>query len=455
MRWKTNPKAFVTEALRATPEDWQVKALDMIAQHDRVAIRSGHGVGKTTLIAWIALWFLLTRIPTRVPITANSQDQLRDVVWPALAQWARELPGQLRNELDLAAERVSLKAAPEEGFAVARTASRDRPEALQGFHSENMLFVLEEASGIPEEVILVAQGALSTPGAKVLMVGNPTRGAGYFYDAFHGLRDRWVCLHVSSEDVERARGHIEDIAARYGKDSNQYRVRVLGEFPIEDDDVVIPLHLCEAAMGRAVEPLSTHRIVWGVDVARFGDDRSALAKRQGNTLLEPVKVWANKDIMQTAGIVMDEWNGTWDEDKPKEILVDAIGLGAGVADRLKELGLPIRSINVAERPASRDRYERLRDELWFRAREWLEARDCAMPDDAALIAEITDVRYEYRSTGKIKVESKDQMKERALRSPDLGDAFVLTFAAGLERKDEHVRDRYARKRKGKRSAWAA
>lgn len=450
-----SPKAFVTEALRATPEPWQAEALDKVARHDRIAIRSGHGVGKTTFLAWIVLWFMLTRIPSQIPVTANSQDQLRDVVWTALAQWARELPGQLREELDIGAERISLKNAPDQGFAVARTASKDRPEALQGFHAENMMFVLEEASGIPEEVIVVAQGALSTPGAKVVMVGNPTRGAGYFFDAFHSLRERWCCMHVSSEDVSRARGHIEDIIARYGKESNQYRVRVLGEFPIEDDDVVIPLHLCEAATERQVEPLDSYRIVWGLDVARFGDDRCALAKRQGNALLECIKPWQNKDIMQTAGIVMDEWNKTWPEDKPKEILVDAIGLGAGVADRLRELGLPAHAINVAERPSSRDRYERMRDELWFRAREWLEARDCVMPDDAALIAELTDVRYTFRSTGKIKVESKDEMKERALKSPDLADAFVLTFAAGLDRKDEHVRDRYSRKAKRKASAWAA
>lgn len=445
----------MTEVLKATPEAWQAEALELIANHDRVAIRSGHGIGKTTLLAWVALWFILTRAPTRIPITANSQDQLRDVVWPTIGQWARELPGPLRAELEISAERVFLKAAPDEGFAVARTASKDRPEALQGFHAKHMLFVIEEASGIPEEVILVAQGALSTPGAKVLMVGNPTRGAGFFFDAFHSLRERWACQHVSSEDVPRARGHIEDIAVRYGRDSNQYRVRVLGDFPIEDDDVVIPLHLCEAATKRDVEPMDRYRVVWGLDVARYGDDRCALAKRRGNILCEPIKPWRNKDTMQTAGIVMDEWKRTFKEDRPSEILVDAIGLGAGVADRLHELGLPVRSVNVAERPSSRDRYERLRDELWFRAREWLEARDCAIPDDAALIAELTDVRFEYRSTGKIKVESKAEMKERALKSPDLADAFVLTFMAGLDRKDEHVRDRYSRKPKQHRSAWAA
>jgi hypothetical protein len=173
---------------------------------------------------------MLTRFPFKIPITANSQDQLRDVVWPELRKWRDKLPDPLRVEIDVTAERLFLKSAPE-AFAVARTASKDNPEALQGFHEDNLLFVIEEASGIEDIVFEVAQGALSTPGAKVVMCANPTRTSGYFYDTHHALRPRWKTMRVNSEDVPRARGHIEDIIAKYGKDSNAYRVRVLGEFP--------------------------------------------------------------------------------------------------------------------------------------------------------------------------------------------------------------------------------
>lgn len=432
----------MTGVLRATPEPWQAEALKLIGKHNRIAIRSGHGVGKTAFLSWITLWFLTTRRPCKIPITANSQDQLRDIVWPEIKKWAGRLPTELRTQIDSTSEKIFLDAGPSECFAVARTASKDRPEALQGFHEDNLLFVLEEASGIPDEVFEVAQGALSTPGAKILMVGNPTRTSGYFFDAFHSMRDRWQTMQVSSIDVPRARGHIEDVEAKYGKDSNVYKVRVLGEFPESEEDVVIPLHLIESAVHRQIEPSEAFRMVWGLDVARFGDDRCALAKRRGNVMPDPIKSWRNRDTMQTSGMIMKEYNESKEEDRPNEILVDVIGLGAGVVDRLKELGLPARGVNVAERPALDEQYMRLRDELWFKMRDWFEARDCKMADDPGLIAELADVKYDITSSGKLQVESKDAMKERIARSPDLADALMLTFAGGMERVEEHTKTRY-------------
>lgn len=402
----------------------------------------------------MVLQTLLTQTPAKIPITANTEQQLKDVVFPTIRFWMRQLPPVLQDRLGYNSERVWIKDLEESNFAVARTASKDRPEALAGFHG-GVLFILEEASGIPEEVVINALGAMSEPDARILMVGNPTRGAGYFFDAFHKLRESFATLHVSSEDVPRARGHIDDIIARYGKDSNQYRVRVLGEFPLEGDDILIPLHLVEAAIDRAVSAVETYRIVWGVDPARYGDDRTAFAQRQGNVLIAPVEAWSNKDTMQTAGILKDKYDALDPIDRPHEILVDAIGIGAGVVDRLRELGLPVRGINVAERPSARPRYRRLRDELWWRAREWFEGRDCKIPDDAGLISELTNVTYEVGSDGKVIVEPKEKMKERVLRSPDLADAFVLTFAGGMSKIEEHQRDKYARRTQRRRSAWSA
>jgi phage terminase large subunit len=449
------PLLFVTDVLEASPEPWQIEALEKVANFDRLSIRAGHGVGKTTLLAWIVLWFMTTRIPFKIPVIANSQDQLRDVVWPELRKWWNRLPEPLRNEIEIGAERIFLKGAPE-CFTVARTASKDNPEALQGFHEENLLFLVEEASGIPDIVFEVGQGSLSTAGAKMVMFANPTRTNGFFFDTHHGLRDRWKTMRVNSEDVPRARGHIDDIIAKYGKDSNAYRVRVLGEFPDTEDDAVISLPLCEEAVSRKVRT-TEFRPVWGVDVARFGDDTSALAKRQGNTLLEPVREWRDKDTMQTVGIIVDEWKATHDLDKPSEILVDVIGLGAGVVDRLSELGLPARGINVAESASTNDRYMRKRDELWFAGREWFEARDCCLPEDDALIAELTAPKYKIESSGRIKVESKDEMKKRGLRSPNRADAFLLTLAGGLDRKPDEQVDRYRKRLYGKRggSAWTS
>ena len=452
---RDNPLLFVTGVLKARPEPWQAEALRTIALNDRVSIRAGHGVGKTTLLAWVLLWFALTRRHYKIPVTANSQDQLRDVVWPEVMRWHKALPEDLRSMLSITSERIELTSAPE-SFAVARTARKERPEALQGFHAPSLLFLIEEASGIPEEVFEVAQGALSTEHAKVLMIGNPTRLSGFFYDSFHSMRARWQTMRVNSEDVPRARGHIDDIVARYGKDSNAYRVRVLGDFPTAEDEQIISLDLLEAAVARKVAPSNKFRVVWGLDVARFGNDRTALCKRRGNVTLEPVKHWSKLDTMQVSGTIAAEFRQAHDLDKPSEILVDVIGVGAGVVDRLTELGLPARGVNVSETPSTHPEiYLRRRDELWFRAKEWLQARDCAMVKDDELFGELVGPLYSYTSSGKIVVESKDDMKARGQRSPDLADAFVLTFAGGLDRVDEQQMDRYRVKRNKGGSAWAA
>jgi len=450
---KDDPLLFVTGVLGVTEiEPWQREALGLIGKHDRLSIRSGHGVGKTTLLAWLVLWFLLTRQDAKIPVTANSQDQLRDTIWPEIAKWHRRLPEPLRMMVEVAAERVFMKNQPEAAFAVQRTASKERPEALQGFHADHILFLVDEASGIADIVFEVGSGALSTPGAKAVLAGNPTRSNGFFYETHHRLHDRWRTMRVNSEDVARARGHIDDIIARYGKDSNAYRVRVLGEFPTADDEAVIPLELVESAVTRQVEKLDWMP-VWGLDVARFGDDRTALAKRQANRLLGPVVSWHGLDLMATTGRLQREYEDTPDEDKPSEILVDSIGLGAGVVDRGNELRLPVRGVNVGEGAAIRQQYQRLRDELWFRGREWFAEKTVSIPEDRLLMAELTAPLYSFSSAGRIIVESKDDMKKRGLRSPDLADAFLLTFAGGLQRPRRGATG--WRKRLGLKSAWSA
>ncbi len=449
LKSKNNPLMFVTNVLGVTPEPWQAEALEAVGKHDRVSIRSGHGVGKTTLQAWLVLWFLLTRQNCKIPVAANSQDQLRDTIWPEIAKWHRQLPEALKVMIEVQAERVVVVQDPEAAFAVRRTASKDNPEALQGFHAEHLLFLIDEASGIPDVVFEVGLGALSTPGAKVLMAGNPTRTSGFFYDTHHSLRDRWHTMHVNCLDVPRAQGHIEDIKAKYGDNSNAWRVRVLGEFPTADDETVIPLELVMSAIGRNVSSLNYYP-VWGVDVARFGDDRTALAKRQANKLLEPIKHWNSTDLMATVGRIKAEYDETHYDVRPSAILIDVIGLGAGVYDRCKELGLPAKAINVGEAASSRENCMRLRDELWLKGREWFQEKGVSMPQDDALIAELTAPTYTFSSTGKMVVESKADMKKRGLRSPDLADAFLLTFAWTDRRKE-----RYRKPERRNYSAWAA
>lgn len=377
-------------------------------------------------MAWCVLWFMSTHFPCKIPCTAPTGHQLSDVLWAEVAKWLRILKERvpdLGNEFEWKSEKVELRSNPQESFAVARTSRPENPEALQGFHSQNILFLIDEASGVPDEVYQVAEGALSSEGAYVLMAGNPTRSQGYFYDSHNKMRGSWATMHVNGEECPRVSPqYVEDMRKKYGRDSAIYRIRVLGDFAGSLDGV-IPLDVVESAVGRAVKGYGPH--IWGLDVARFGDDLSALAKRQGNSLLERIKTWGGKDTMQTAGLLKLEYENA--KVKPECINIDVIGLGAGVVDRCLELGLPVAGVNVAESPSIEEKYAKLRDELWFRAREWFMARDVVIPADEDLIGELTLPSYKVLSSGKIQVESKDEIKKRA-SSPDRADAFCLTFA---------------------------
>ena len=183
---RDNPAEFVKQVIGATPEPWQIDALNAIRDGDRVAIRSGHGVGKSAMMSWLILWWLSTRFPAKIAATAPTAHQLDDVLWGEVAKWHRSMVNPFfRDQLEVKNDRVYLKDAPNESFAVARTARKEQPEAFQGFHSDNMLFLVDEASGVEDIIFEVGEGAMSTQGAKTLMVGNPTRTSGYFYDAFH------------------------------------------------------------------------------------------------------------------------------------------------------------------------------------------------------------------------------------------------------------------------------
>lgn len=455
-KWASNPFHFVLEALFHITEDqwkpwvpgsprpaeapigpelWQGDFLKDVADAKIngkrwFSVRSGHGTGKSTVQSWLILWFVLFHRDLKVPVTANSADQLRDIVWSEIAKWHRELPPFLRDMIEVTAERVFVKVDPEGAFAVARTARKEKPEALQGFHAGILSFILEEASGIEEIVFEVASGALSSEDAWQFMFANPTRTSGYFYRSHHQNRDQWRTYHVPcSYSYRVSPGYAEKIAAEYGLTSNVYRVRVLGEFPLEEDDSVISLGIVQAAIDRKVSATDAP-VTWGLDVARFGDDATSLCKRRGNVLLEPTREWRKLDLMQVCGIVAMEYRQTSPEYAPASINIDVIGLGAGVVDRLREMGLPARGVNVGEAPATDDgRYMRLRDELWFKARDWFHTRAVQMPPDDALIAELVVPKYKIESSGKIKVESKDEMKKRGEKSPNRADAFCLTFAS--------------------------
>lgn len=428
-RYRAEPVLFVQEVLGVEPDPWQAEMMAAVASgHRRISVRSGHGVGKSTFASWLMLWFLLTRYPVKVVVTAPTSSQLFDALFAELKRWINELPPNLSQLLNVKADKVELVAAPSEAFISARTSRAETPEALQGIHADHVLLVADEASAIPEAVFEAAAGSMSGAHACTILLGNPTRSSGFFFDTHHRLADQWVTKRVSCVDSPRvSSAYVDEMKDRYGEGSNAFRVRVLGEFPLSDDDTVIPIDLVMAAQERDVAVRPDGTSVWGLDVARFGSDKSALAKRTGSVVTE-VRTWKGLDLMQTAGVVKAEWDALPPASRPREILVDSIGLGAGVVDRLRELGLPARGVNVAESPSMKTNYVNLRAELWFRLKGWLEARGCKLPKDEGLVAELVAPRYTFASNGKLRVESKDEMRKRGLASPDMADAVCLTLA---------------------------
>jgi len=429
-RYVHAPALFVEEVLGVKPLPYQAEFLEAIASGERkISIRSGHGTGKSTAASWAMLWYFLMHYPNKVVVTAPTSSQLFDALFAEMKRWINELPPHLQSVLNVKSDRVEHTSAPSEMFISARTSRAETPEALAGVHSEHVMLVVDEASGVPEKVFEAAAGSMSGHNATTIMLSNPTRSSGTFYESQTRMASSWWTRRWSCVDSPLVSDEfVDEMRMRYGEESNAFRIRVLGEFPLADDDTIIPFHLAEAAQHRDVQVSEETAIVWGLDVARFGTDATALCKRQGPIVTE-LRSWRGLDLMQTVGRVVAEYEALPDSRKPREILVDSIGVGSGVVDRLQELELPVRGVNVAEAPSMGETYLNLRSELWFKTKGWLEDRSCKLPSNDQLIAELTSIRYSFTSSGKMKAESKDEMRKRGLQSPDLADALCLTMAS--------------------------
>ena len=425
-RYYNDPVGFVENVLEAKPLTWQKEFLNALARGERrISVRAGHGVGKSTACSWALIWHFCTRYPQKSVVTAPTSAQLFDALYSELKTWINKLPPVLRESFEVFSDRVVLKGAPESSFISARTSSSERPEALAGVHSEHVLLVVDEASAVPEAVFEAAAGSMSGHSASTILISNPTRNSGLFYKTHHDLASDWFKIHVSCLNIPLVSADfVSQIKATYGEDSNAFRIRVLGEFALADDDTLIPAELVDGAIERDIVAGGGDPLIYGLDVARFGSDRTALVKRKGNVVIE-VKSWGGLDTMQVVGAIVNETK----IDKPDEICVDTIGLGSGVADRLREIGLNVRDVNVAESSAMNPNANKLRDELWLAVKDWLATRSVKLPKDEQLRHELVAPRYTFTSSGKVQVESKDSMRKRGMRSPDLADALCLSFAS--------------------------
>lgn len=464
--WSSDINKYAKDRFGITPTWQQQEILKAIVEPGaKVSCRSGHGVGKTAALAMIVWWFLETRNYPKIPCTAPTSAQLRDVLWSELAKWARKGDDywsqlgvnklfSLISLFSITRDKVYDVNAKEEWYAVARTSGKDNPDALQGFHASsavvsedgkglstvgdpegNILFVIDEASGVYEPVFEVAEGALSSHGARLLMMGNPTKNSGYFAHSHKKDRAQFRTLHFKSSDSPLVTPEYRDrLVRKYGEGSNIVRVRADGEFPKVEDDVLIPLELAESAINREPANQSNVEIKLGIDVARFGDDRTTFIARQGSNLIY-AEVATKKSTMWTAGrgIALAKKLGA------TKVYIDVIGVGGGVADRMREVNTPnikIIEVNVSKSAPTHLGVEiepyLLRDYVWVRMFLWLRDQspsfaliDSEIAEDLA--GELSTARYGFHSSGKLKMASKDQQKKELGFSPDIADALGVTM----------------------------
>lgn len=452
------------------PDDWQREQLEAIGAALRAdayqpiqdATASGHGIGKTTETSWLILWALMTHEDTRGVATANTDTQLRTKTWAELSKWFHLLQFDVLRELfQLEATSIhSTEPGKDRTWRIdAIPWSERNTEAFAGLHNagKRIIYLFDEASAIIDTIWDTASGGLTDTGTEILWLayGNPTRNSGRFKEVIAGShRHHWSHRQIDSRTVKRTnKALLAKWIEVYGEDSDYVRVRVKGQFPRAGTTQFIPSDVVEAARKREAPGLTTDPIIFGVDIARFGDDDSVLAVRRGRDARSiPWKRWQGADTMQVAGDIALE-AARW---MPDAIFVDVGAMGAGVIDRLNQLEVPNvyevafggRGRDVEWGGGVRVKTRNKRSEIWVSLRHWL--KHAAIPDDNDLEAELCGPEYSYGPDQvSIQLERKEDMRKRGLASPDAGDALACTFAEHVAPRDlpQHLRRENYRKDK--------
>lgn len=461
--YRKEPSVFANEVLRFSPDEWQLEALRDLADTSKVAVKSGQGVGKTGIEAVALLWFLCCFPYPRIVATAPTKQQLHDVLWSETSKWISKSP-LLEEILKWTKTYIYMKGYEKRWFAVARTATK--PENMQGFHEDNMLFIIDEASGVADPICEAILGTLSGGNNKLLMCGNPTRTSGTFYDAFTVDRAIWSCHTVSSLDSPRTnKENIQALIRKYGEQSNVVRVRVKGEFPEQEDDVFIPISWIERSVmtdisddtlkglgeyiddkgNRIREPDKLWLCQIGCDVARFGNDKTVISYRI-NEKVGIFKKVNGQDTTWTASNVARlyvKMKMTYKYPGKIACCIDDGGVGGGVTDQLRALqrtdpelyrDLVILPVNFGQ-PIPKHRYVYDTTTYMMSVIKDLIAPfdetgadhkcELVLPNDNDVVAELSCRKYSYVSNLKQKVESKKEMKDRGLSSPDEADSILL------------------------------
>lgn len=432
--WKANPIQFVRECLGAQPDEWQLDVLDAFTKNNRIAMKAAKGCGKSTILAWLAWYFLATRPHPKIAATSITADNLADGLWPEMAKWQNKSPF-LKEAYQWTKTRIFAKQHPETWWMSARTWAKgadsgQQADALAGLHANSLLFILDEVGGIPDAVMAAVDAGLSTGGdTKIIMAGNPTHLEGPLYRACTTERHLWYLAEITGDPDNPKRAPridlqwAKDQIAKWGADNSWVLVNVFGKFPPSSLNSLLGPDEVTAAMNRHLteDKYSFSQKRLGIDVARFGDDRTVIFPRQGLAAFKPVVMRGARtnEIAARVAEAKVKWGSEME-------MVDATGgHGAGVVDSLLQAGYSPLEVQFAGK-AIDPRYLNKRAEIIYSLCEWVK-RGGALPNIPELARELTAPTYTFVN-GKLQIEPKDQIKARLGYSCDMLDALALTFA---------------------------
>jgi hypothetical protein len=433
---------------RTGPYDWQLVILRDLAaglltinEAIRLARTSGHGIGKSALVAWIVLWAISTFEDTKGVVTANTENQLKTKTWAEVAKWHRLFIG--RELFEFAATALYSKdPLHEKTWRIDMVPWSERnTEAFAGLHNsyKRILIIIDEASAVPDVIWEVIEGALTDLGTEIIfcVFGNPTRNKGRFRECFSGgkFAHRWKSAAIDSRTVPGTNLSLfTQWVDDYGEDSDFVRVRVRGVFPRQDAVSFISYEVATNASVREPPDRTNEPVILGVDVARFGDDASVIYPRAGRDgRSRPIEIFYKMDTMALAAKVVAAANRY----KAGAVMIDGGGVGGGVVDRCRQLGLNVFEVDFGSGPDGTNpddtgtKYFNKRAEIWGALRSWLEGGSIAaeMPGtEVTLIDELTGPTYSMSGKEEIQLESKKDMRRRGVASPNVADALACTFA---------------------------
>lgn len=414
------------------PDTWQVDVLREIRDYcERIergeeigplqlAVASGHGIGKSALVAWIIQWFMSTRDHPQIVVTANTEAQLLGKTWRTLSRWHKFMINA--NWFDWTATKFAYRSSPEDWYAAAVAWSENNPDAFAGTHDRNVLVIFDEASNIHDVIWEKVDGAMSTRGAMWICFGNPTRNAGRFYECFNKYKKWWRSKQIDSRTAKHVdKVWVDRFIEQFGLDSDRTKIQILGQFPSAATRQLISTAAVEKCMGHEAEGWEYLPLVMGVDIARFGENSSTICLRRGRKVY-PIEVLPKMDLMATAHHVAEVMK----RERPLQTFVDGSGIGAGVVDRLRQLNFSVVDVNGGNSSLN-PRFLNKRAEMWHEMKEFIEGL-CELPPDTKLKEELTCVSYDLTDKGRIRLDRKSDIMDEFGFSPDRADALAMTFA---------------------------